>query len=90
MRCSVCKEDFLPICRDSSTAPDICAHCASMTRNSFIFHCTNCGTYDVVDKDMAIMFAPNHDIKRQLLLLKNDNVIIEQDSCPICAGVHCC
>lgn len=90
MKCSVCKTDFWIVRPGSSSTSDVCSHCASMTKDSFIFHCNNCGTYEVVDKDMAIMFAPNHEVKRQLLLLKNDNVIIEQEDCATCAGVHCC
>lgn len=90
MRCSVCKSDFSGFSMDTVSPEQICSHCASLTGDSFIFHCLNCGTCDVIDKEMAIVSAPNHDIKRQLLLLKNDNVIIEQDSCPTCVGVHVC
>ena len=90
MRCSVCKENFSPLRNSPKHELDICGDCAKQTSDSFIFFCRNCDTYDIVDKDMAIMFAPDHDVKRQLLLLKNDNVIIEQDSCMTCAGAHCC
>lgn len=90
MRCSVCKNEFLPFDLDTSAPPEVCSSCTEMTRNSFIFRCLNCGTQEVIDKEIAILLAPNHAIKRQLLLLKNDNVIIEQDSCPTCVGVHVC
>lgn len=90
MRCSVCKKDFLPLSFNTKTAADLCKSCARETRYSFIFFCQNCNTYEIIDKDVAIMFAPNHEVKRQLLLLKNDNVIIEQESCATCAGVHVC
>ena len=90
MTCSVCKKDFLPVSFNTNTVADLCKSCAKETVHSFIFFCQNCGTYEILDKEIAIMFAPNHDVKRQLLLLKNENVIIEQDSCVTCVGVHVC
>ncbi|GBD99216.1 hypothetical protein BMS3Abin07_01250 [bacterium BMS3Abin07] len=90
MKCSICHKDFSPLNHYKKPSSALCRSCASETKDSFIFYCHNCGSHEVVNKEMAILFAPNHTIKRQLLLLKNDNVIIEQDSCITCAGVHVC
>ncbi|UCG77426.1 MAG: hypothetical protein JSV21_07515 [Nitrospirota bacterium] len=90
MICTVCKKDFIPLNFASKPSTDLCVSCANETKDSFIFYCFNCGTYEVVKKDVAIMFAPNHEVKRQLLLLRSDNVIIEQDTCATCSGVHVC
>ncbi len=90
MTCSVCKKDFMPLNRSNAASTELCVHCSCATNDSFIFQCLNCGTYEVVNKDMAILFAPNREIKRQLLLLKDDHVIIEQDTCATCVGAHVC
>jgi len=90
MTCSVCKRDFRPLKLEDESPSELCLNCTCATEDSFIFLCLNCGTYEVVDKELAIMFAPTHETKRQLLLLKDDNVIIEQESCATCAGAHVC
>ncbi|MEC4676164.1 MAG: hypothetical protein VST72_04460 [Nitrospirota bacterium] len=90
MRCSVCKEDFSVPDDETIAMSGLCVDCEDKTEDSFIFQCINCGSCDVINREAAIISALDHTSYFPLMTIKNENVIIRQESCNRCSAVHAC